>query len=160
MININVLTIGTIKESYLKAGIAEYIKRLQPYAKIEVIEISEEAIKSDPSPADIVRILEIEGKRMVEKFRQKAMVIALDIHGDVASSEDFALIIHNAALYQTSNIDFVIGGSWGLSEHLKSKCDKLLSFSKMTFPHQLMRLIFFEQLYRAFMINNQHNYHK
>ncbi len=160
MININVLAIGTIKESYLKAGIAEYKKRLQPYAKIEIVEISEEAIKSDPSEADIAKILEIEGKRIIEKLRHKSQVIALDIHGEMASSEDFALMLLNLTLYQTSNIDFVIGGSWGLSEYVKSKCDKLLSFSKMTFPHQLMRLIFFEQLYRALMINNQHTYHK
>lgn len=160
MINITVATVGAIKENYLKTGIAEYIKRLQPYAKVEIVEITEETMKTDPSKADISRILESEGKRIIEKIRPKSQVIALDIQGEIASSEDFAQMLQNMTLYNTSNLVFVIGGSWGLADFVKSQCDKRLSFSKMTFPHQLMRLIFFEQLYRAFMINNQHRYHK
>jgi len=160
MITIQLLVVGTIKDNYLKTGIQEYRKRLLPYARVEIEEVGEETVKGEPGPAEIEKILEAEGKRIRDRIKPRSYVIALDIVGTDLSSEEFSELIGKVAVYNSSAITFVIGGSWGLSEAVKREADYRLSFSRMTFPHQLMRLIFLEQLYRAFMISSAHTYHK
>ncbi len=154
------ICVGTLKEEYLKAGIKEYLKRLHAFAKVEIVEIEEEPAKKNPSVGEIARILDSEAQRILKAFKTGSHLIALDIEGDQMTSESFAEMIEDIGKYASSNLVFVIGGSWGLADAIKNKCSRRVSFSRMTFPHQLMRLIFIEQLYRAFTITNNHNYHK
>ncbi|MBN2504285.1 MAG: 23S rRNA (pseudouridine(1915)-N(3))-methyltransferase RlmH [Bacilli bacterium] len=158
--NITIIAVGSLKEKYLTEGVNEYMKRLDAFANVEIIEIEEEPSKTSVTVGDIARILEREGQRITDKIKPGSYVVALDIEGDHISSEGFAKMLGDIGSYQSSNIIFIIGGSWGLSDFVKSKAAKRLSFSKMTFPHQLMRLVFVEQLYRAFMISSNRNYHK
>lgn len=160
MMTITILAIGNLREIYLKEGIREYQKRLTPYIKLEWLEIPEEKGKNEPSAGDIDKILDAEGKRMLEKIRPDSYVVGLDIKGKMLTSEEFSRMIMDCGSYQASNLTFLIGGSWGMSDGVKKRCDRLISFSFMTFPHQLMRLILMEQLYRAFMIATNHQYHK
>jgi 23S rRNA (pseudouridine1915-N3)-methyltransferase len=159
MMKIKLLVVGSIKEAYLQAGIDEYRKRLTPFVKLELIEIKEEKLPDNPSEADIQNGLSCEGRRLMDKC-DDAFVIALAIEGKSYTSEEFATLINDIAIYNSANIVFMIGGSYGLADSVKQAANLRLSFSKATFPHQLMRLIFFEQLYRAFMIINGRQYHK
>lgn len=156
MIKINLITIGDIKEQYLRDAIQEYKKRLSRFCDLNIIEIKETIAKSN-SDADISLAL----KKDAEQIRKhiKGHTICLDIVGNMLSSEDLAKKIHSVSL-QTSEISFIIGASNGIAETLKQECKERISFSKMTFPHQLMRVIFLEQLYRSFTILNNIPYHK
>ena len=158
--NIMILSVGKLKEKYLKQGIEEYIKRLTPYAKVSVIEIPDEPAPENMSPAEIEGVKEAEGKKLLAKVNQDTYVIALAIQGKQLTSEDLASEIDRLATYGRSKIAFIIGGSNGLSDEVLARADMKLSFSKMTFPHQLMRLILVEQIYRAFKINRGEPYHK
>ncbi len=158
--NISLLTIGKLKEKYLKQGIDEYLKRLTAYAKVEVIELPDEKAPEQLSEIEMEQVKNKEGERLLAKISPDTYVIALAIEGKQRSSEELADMIDKLAIYGKSKIAFVIGGSLGLSKDVLNRADEKLSFSKMTFPHQLMRLILLEQVYRAYRINRNEPYHK
>ncbi|MGS2777252.1 23S rRNA (pseudouridine(1915)-N(3))-methyltransferase RlmH [Robertmurraya sp. GLU-23] len=158
--NISLLTIGKLKEKYLKQGIDEYLKRLTAYAKVEVIELPDEKAPEQLSDIEMEQVKNKEGERLLAKISPDTYVIALAIEGKQRSSEELAEMIDKLATYGKSKIAFVIGGSLGLSKDVLNRADEKLSFSKMTFPHQLMRLILLEQVYRAYRINRNEPYHK
>lgn len=150
---IKIICIGKLKEKYLKAAIEEYEKRLKKYTTIQIIELQDEAFY------DVERIKSMEGEKIEKYIHQKDYVITLEIEGTQLTSENFAEKLQNIYL-ENSNIDFIIGGSYGLSDNIKNRSNLKLSFSKMTFPHQLFRVILLEQIYRAYKINNNEKYHK
>ncbi len=158
--NISVISVGKIKEKYLKLGIEEFSKRLSKYCKLELIELEDEKCPENLSPKDMLIVKEKEGKKILNKVKNNSYVIALAIDGKNLSSEELADTISKLAVRGNSHITFIIGGSLGLSDDVLSRADYKLSFSKMTFPHQLMKLILLEQVYRAFRINNNEPYHK
>ncbi|MBM7662244.1 23S rRNA (pseudouridine1915-N3)-methyltransferase [Bacillus mesophilus] len=158
--NISIVTIGKLKEKYLKQGIDEYVKRLASYAKLEIIELPDEKAPENLSDAEMIQIKQKEGERILQKISTDTYVIALAIQGKMKSSEQLAEDLDKLATYGKSKIAFVIGGSLGLSDEVMKRSDEALSFSKMTFPHQLMKLILVEQIYRAFRINRGEPYHK
>lgn len=158
--NISIITVGKLKEKYLKQGIAEYTKRLSAYAKIEIIELPDEKAPENLSETDMQIVKQKEGERILAKISTDTHVIALAIDGSMKSSEQLADGLDKLATYGKSKIAFVIGGSLGLSDEVMKRSNETLSFSKMTFPHQLMRLILVEQIYRAFRINRGEPYHK
>ncbi|MEH7074495.1 23S rRNA (pseudouridine(1915)-N(3))-methyltransferase RlmH [Neobacillus drentensis] len=158
--NISIITVGKLKEKYLKQGIEEYLKRLSAYAKVEVIEVADEKAPEELSELEMVQVKQKEGERILAKISQDTYVIALAIQGKLASSEELADSLDKLATYGKSKIAFVIGGSLGLSSEVIKRSNEQLSFSRMTFPHQLMRLILVEQIYRAFRINRGEPYHK
>ena len=157
---INIVCVGKIKEKYLKLGIDEFKKRLSKYCKLEIIELDDEKAPENLSDKEMLMIKEKEGKKILSKIKDNSYVIALAIDGKNLSSEELAETINKLGVRGISNITFVIGGSLGLSDEVLSRADYKLSFSKMTFPHQLMRLILLEQVYRAYRINNGEPYHK
>ena len=158
---INIVCVGKIKEKYLKLGIDEFKKRLSKYCKLEIIELEDEKAPENLSDKEMLMIKEKEGKKILSKIKDNSYVIALAIDGkNLSSSEELAETINKLGVRGISNITFVIGGSLGLSDEVLSRADYKLSFSKMTFPHQLMRLILLEQVYRAYRINNGEPYHK
>ena len=158
--NISIITIGKLKEKYLKQGIDEYLKRLSTYAKVDVIELPDEKAPENLSESEMEQVKLKEGERILAKISEDTHVIALAIEGKMKSSEELAKDIDQLATYGRSKIAFVIGGSLGLSKEVMKRANGTLSFSKMTFPHQLMRLILLEQVYRAFRINRNEPYHK
>lgn len=158
--NISFVTVGKLKEKYLKQGMAEYVKRLSAYCKIDIIEVADEKAPEELSDAEMEMVKKKEGQRILSKISPDAYVIALAIEGKQYSSEEFASFLEKLATYGRSKIVFVIGGSLGLSGDVLKRADMRLSFSKMTFPHQLMRLILAEQVYRAFRIMKGQPYHK
>ena len=158
--HLEIVAVGKLKERYLKQGVEEYLKRLSPYARVDIVEIPEEKPAGSLTAAEITRIKEKEGERILSRLHPGAHVIALAIEGKSLSSEEMAEYINRLATYGQSRISFVIGGSVGLSSHVLQKADLLLSMSRMTFPHQLMRLILLEQLYRSFKIMRGETYHK
>lgn len=158
--NISIIAVGKLKEKYLKSGIDEYLKRLTSYAKVEIIEIPDEKAPEELSHSEMEQVKQKEGERLLSKLSQDTYVIALAIDGKMKSSEELAQSIDKLAVYGKSKIAFIIGGSLGLSNEVLQRADEKLSFSKMTFPHQLMRLILLEQIYRAFRINRNEPYHK
>ncbi|EST11945.1 23S rRNA (pseudouridine(1915)-N(3))-methyltransferase RlmH [Sporolactobacillus laevolacticus] len=158
--NITILTVGKLKEKYFIQGIGEYAKRLGPYAKVTIIEVPDEKAPENLSAAEVEQVKQAEGERLLKKLPANAYVIALAIKGKQMPSEDFAEKIRELATYGHSDIAFIIGGSNGLSDEVLSRADFQLSFSKFTFPHQLMRLILIEQIYRAFKIMRGEPYHK
>ncbi|MDF2855285.1 MAG: rRNA methyltransferase [Neobacillus sp.] len=158
--NISIVTVGKLKEKYLKLGIEEYLKRLTAYAKVEVIEVPDEKAPEELSELEMVQVKQKEGERILAKISQDTYVIALAINGEMQSSEELADTLDKLATYGKSKIAFIIGGSLGLSEEVVKRSNEQLSFSKMTFPHQLMKLILIEQIYRAFRINRNEPYHK
>ena len=160
MLNVNIIHVGSFKEKYLKDASAEYEKRISQYCKLTNICLKEAPIPDNPSPTQIIACLEAEEKKILENIKPSSFSIALCVEGLQLSSEELAGKINNIGLNGTSVINFIIGSSHGLSEKVKSMCDFKLSFSKMTFPHQLMRIILEEQIYRAFSINNNGKYHK
>lgn len=151
---IKILCVGKLKEDYLTSGIKEYLKRLDAWEKVEIIEVKEYL------SSHIKKVIEVEGDYLLDKIDKNDFVITLEIEGKMLTSEDLASKIDQLYTYGNSNITFVIGGSYGLSNKVKSRSSLALSFSKFTFPHQLMRLILLEQIYRAFTINNHKEYHK
>jgi len=158
--NITIISVGKLKEKYLIQGINEYKKRISPYAKVQMVEVADEKAPENLSEAEMLQVKQKEGERILGHIKQDQYVIALAIEGNMWSSEQLAQEIDETAIYGNSNIIFIIGGSLGLSEDVYKRADKLLSFSKMTFPHQLMRLILLEQVYRAFKIIKGEPYHK
>ena len=160
MLRVNIICIGKLKEKYLKDAVSEYAKRLQGYCKFAVTELDEEKAPDGPSDSAIENILKAEGKRILSKIDRSDMVIAMCIEGRQMPSQKLAQFIANAAVSGTSTIDFIIGGSWGLSDEVKQRAVLKLSMSEMTFPHQLARVMLCEQLYRAFSINAGTKYHK
>ncbi|ONK22954.1 23S rRNA (pseudouridine(1915)-N(3))-methyltransferase RlmH [Bacillus sp. VT-16-64] len=158
--NITIISVGKLKEKYLKQGIDEYLKRLTAYAKINIIELPDEKAPENLSPIPMEQIKKKEGDRILSKISPNAHVIALSIEGTMKSSEELAARLDHLATTGKSKIVFVIGGSLGLSAEVMKRADEALSFSKMTFPHQLMRLILVEQVYRAFKIIKGEPYHK
>jgi 23S rRNA (pseudouridine1915-N3)-methyltransferase len=159
-VNISIVTVGKLKEKYLKQGIEEYLKRLTSYAKVEIIEVADEKAPEELSELEMEQVKEKEGERILAKISQDTHVIALAINGKMQSSEELADSLDKLATYGKSKLAFVIGGSLGLSDEVLKRANDQLSFSKMTFPHQLMRLILVEQIYRAFRINRGEPYHK
>ncbi|WP_400244606.1 23S rRNA (pseudouridine(1915)-N(3))-methyltransferase RlmH [Niallia sp. JL1B1071] len=158
--NISIVTVGKLKEKYLKLGIEEYTKRLSSYSKIEIIEVPDEKAPEILSEAEMLQVKKKEGERILAKVPTDAHVIALAIEGKQKSSEELADTIDKLGTYGKSKVTFIIGGSLGLSDEVLKRADDKLSFSKMTFPHQLMRLILVEQVYRAFRIMRGEPYHK
>ena len=157
---IKLVTVGKLKEKYLKDGIAEYAKRLKHFTKFELIELSDEKTPDKASYLENQQILEKEGNRILSKITDKEFVIALAIEGQQSPSEEFSKILSDITIRGISNITFVIGGSLGLSNTVKKRANLLMSFGKLTLPHQLMRLVLVEQIYRAFMIQQGSPYHK
>lgn len=158
--NITIITVGKLKEKYLKLGIEEYVKRLSSYAKIDIVEVADEKAPENLSPKEEELVKEREGERILGKVRTDDYVIALAILGEMPTSEKLATKLDQLATYGNSKIAFIIGGSLGLSKKVMDRSDEAISFSKLTFPHQLMRLILVEQIYRAFRINRGEPYHK
>ncbi|NUH86170.1 23S rRNA (pseudouridine(1915)-N(3))-methyltransferase RlmH [Bacillus firmus] len=158
--NISIITVGKLKEKYLKQGIDEYLKRLSAYAKMDIIEVPDEKAPEELSETEMMQVKQKEGERILAKIHPDAHVIALAIEGKMKSSEELADNLDKLATYGKSKIAFVIGGSLGLSQEVLQRADDKLSFSKMTFPHQLMKLILLEQVYRAYRINRGEPYHK
>ncbi|WLR50833.1 23S rRNA (pseudouridine(1915)-N(3))-methyltransferase RlmH [Bacillus tianshenii] len=158
--NITLLTVGKLKEKYLKNGINEFTKRLQPYAKVDIIELPDEKAPEQLSETEMQQVKQKEGERILNKISPDTYVIALAIEGKMLTSEQLAKQLDQLATYGKSKIAFIIGGSLGLSDEVMQRADLALSFSKMTFPHQMMRLILVEQIYRAFRINRGEPYHK
>ncbi len=159
MMKMNLIAVGKLKEDYLRGAVAEYTKRIGAYAKINIVEIAECKCPENPSDAEIRRVLEKEGEAIIAKIPKGSFVIPLCIEGKQQSSPCFAETIEKISL-NYSEITFIIGGSFGLSESVKRLSGLKLSFSEMTFPHQLMRVILLEQVYRAFSIINHSKYHK
>lgn len=162
MINIKIICVGKIKEKSICDLISEYSKRLSKYCKLEIIELDDEKIPNNSSFADeeIVRIKE--SKKIIDRINKigKSTVILLDLHGKTYTSEEFSDKIFNITTYENSTITFVIGGSLGFSNELRNMINDKISFSKMTFPHQLFRVFLLEQIFRAFKIQNNETYHK
>ena len=158
--NITIITVGKLKEKYLKQGIDEYLKRLTVYAKVDIIEVPDEKAPETLSDVEMVQIKDKEGERILSKINPDAHVIALAIEGKMKTSEELANTVDKLGTYGKSKITFIIGGSLGLSQEVMKRADEALSFSKMTFPHQLMRLILVEQIYRAYRIIRGEPYHK
>lgn len=158
--NITIITVGKLKEKYLKQGIDEYLKRLTPYAKVKIVEVPDEQAPDNLSEAEIEDVKRKEGSKILSKIGADEYVITLEIEGKQLSSEQFAKKLDELATYGKSKVSFVIGGSHGLSEEVKKRSNYAMSFSKMTFPHQLMRLVLVEQIYRAFRIIRGEPYHK
>lgn len=160
MLSVAVLCVGKLKERYWRESIGEYAKRLTPFCKFSVIEIEESRVPEKASNLQIASALTQEGKRILAKIPQSALVAGLCIEGKALSSEQLSETIAQAAVGGKSSIVFIIGGSWGLSDEVKTACDLKLSMSKMTFPHQLARVMLCEQIYRAFQIAEGSKYHK
>lgn len=158
--NIRLITVGKIKEKYIQEGIKEYSKRLSRYCSLEIIEIEDEKAPENLSPKEMEIVKEKEGERILAKIPQNSFVIGLLIEGKQLSSEDLAEKIDSLMIDGVSDISFIIGGSLGLSDEVISRSNFKLSFSKMTFPHQLMRMILLEQIYRAWRIIKNEPYHK
>lgn len=158
--NILIITVGKLKEKYLKQGIDEFVKRMSSYAKLDMIEVADEKAPEELSLAEMDQVKQKEGERILNKIPQDTYVIALAIDGRMKSSEELAEDLDKLATYGKSKIAFVIGGSLGLSDEVLKRANEKLSFSRMTFPHQLMRLILVEQIYRAYRINRGEPYHK
>ncbi len=157
---ITVIAVGKIKERYLEDAIGEYSKRLNRSCKLEIIQVADEKTPEEAGPAQIRRIKSIEGGRILAHVKAGAYVVALAIKGQMVSSEELAARIGKLGVDGHSQIIFVIGGSLGLADEVLERADWLLSFSPMTFPHQLMRVILLEQIYRSFQILAGTPYHK
>lgn len=158
--NISIISVGKLKEKYLKMGIEEYTKRLGSYAKIDLVEVADEKAPENLSDADMEIVKKKEGDRILAKIGADTYVIALAIEGKMKSSEQLAEDLQSLMTYGRSKVAFVIGGSLGLHEDVMKRSDEKLSFSKMTLPHQLMKLVLIEQVYRAFRIMKNEPYHK
>lgn len=155
--NINIICVGNIKEKYLNEAILEYKTRLSKWASVRIVELKEEKLQKNYSQKDIELVVEKEGERILENL--KGYVVLMDINGAMLDSVGLSNKIADIQNI-SSTINFVIGGSYGTSEKVKSRADFKLSFSKMTFPHQLFRVMLLEQVYRAFTIQNNVIYHK
>lgn len=157
--NINIVVVGSIKEKFYREAIEEYAKRLSRYAKLSITEVKDEKTPANASASEEDKIKQIEAERILSKLNN-SYVVALTIDGKKYTSEGFAKRMENYDILSKGNLTFVIGGSLGLHESVLKRADERLSFSDMTFPHQLMRVILLEQIYRAYRIRNNEPYHK
>ncbi|NLY09105.1 MAG: 23S rRNA (pseudouridine(1915)-N(3))-methyltransferase RlmH [Tissierellia bacterium] len=156
---VTIIAVGKIKEKYIIEGIREYEKRLKGYVELNIVEVPDVAAPENLSEAGKLKVLHEEGQKILSKL-PSGKTYALAINGKTYSSEQLAKRFENDGIMGDSQVNFIIGGSLGLSDEVYEKCDEKISFSALTFPHQLMRLIFVEQLYRAYRIINGHPYHK
>lgn len=157
---IDIICVGKLKETYLINAASEYTKRLSRYCKLSIIEVADEKTPDKASKKEEIQIRSKEGERILAKISTNAYVVALDLFGKMLSSNDFAHFIDTCGIDGRSHIVFVIGGSLGLSESVLNRANFSLCFSKMTFPHQLFRIMLLEQIYRGFKINSNEPYHK
>lgn len=157
---IKIVTVGKLKEKYLKDGIAEYSKRISRFAAVEMIELADEKTPDRASDSENEKILNLEGNRILSKIGDREFVVVLAIEGKTLSSEEFSKQLEQASINGYSTLTFVIGGSLGLSPQVKKRANLSLSFGHLTLPHQLMRLVLVEQIYRAFTIQQGSPYHK
>lgn len=160
MIKVKIITLGKLKEAYLRDASAEYVKRLISYAKVEVVELEPVRLPENPSDAQVENALQTEAAMIERKIDDKAFVTALCIEGRSLSSEEFSKTLFDRIDAGSGSLVFIIGSSYGLHERIKQSADLKLSFSKMTFPHQLFRVMLLEQLYRGFKIREGARYHK
>jgi 23S rRNA (pseudouridine1915-N3)-methyltransferase len=158
-VNIDILCVGTLKEKYLKEATAEYTKRLSAYCNLGIREVKESPLLGSGAAAEAT-VINAEGDALLEAVNERSYLIALDVQGKTLSSEAFAYKLNTLALEGRSHVSFLIGGSLGISNRVREQAQLRLSFSAMTFPHQLMRVILLEQIYRAFKINRGETYHK
>lgn len=158
--NISVICVGKLKEKYWTQAVAEYAKRLSGYCSLDIVELKEARLPDRAGPAEERAVKEAEGAEILKRLRDNMYVITLEVKGKELSSEKLAEKIDSLAVGGRSNIAFVIGGSLGLSEEVSKRSDFRLSFSQMTFPHQMMRVILLEQVYRSFKIIRHETYHK
>lgn len=158
--NIKVVCIGKLKEKYWTDAIKEYSKRLGRFCNLQIVELKESRLPENPSPKDDENVKKTEGEAILGNIKKDEYVITLEINGKGLDSEELAKKIQKLTVDGISKIVFVIGGSLGLSQEVSNRADFKLSFSRMTFPHQMMRVILLEQIYRAFKINNNETYHK
>ena len=161
MLTIDIICIGKLKENYLKDAVSEYTKRLTKYCKLEIIELQDEKLTQNASYAEEQKIKEKECEKIKEKLIKigKSHIICLDLKGTQYTSEEFSDKLSNLSTYGNSTITFIIGGSLGLTNEILSLSNEKISFSKMTFPHQLFRVFLLEQIFRAFKIQNNETYH-
>ena len=157
---IKIVTVGKLKEKYLKDGIAEYSKRISRFAAVEMIELADEKTPDRASDSENEKILNLEGNRILSKIGDREFVVVMAIEGKILSSEEFSKQLEQASINGYSTLTFVIGGSLGLSPQVKNRANLSLSFGRLTLPHQLMRLVLVEQIYRAFTIQQGSPYHK
>jgi 23S rRNA (pseudouridine1915-N3)-methyltransferase len=156
---ITIIAVGKIKEKYLTAGIGEFTKRLGPYCRLNIVELDEERMPENPSAAEKAKVLDKEGERLLKNIKDDSYSIVLDVAGKLSSSEELAEKLDRLALNGKSDITFIIGGAFGLSPDVLKTAHERLSFSKMTFTHQMIRLLLVEQIYRAFRISRGEKYH-
>ena len=159
MLSVNIICVGRMKESYLRDAVDEYTKRMRPLCKLSIVELQEERVGENPSSAEIAKTISAESERILQKIGKSDYVIAMCVEGKNLSSEELSAKIEDIQ-QQSGTVDFIIGGSWGLSDQLKARSDFRLSMGKMTFPHQLFRVMLLEQIYRAFQIAKGTKYHK
>lgn len=159
MLSINIICVGKIKENYLKDAINEYSKRLSKYCNLQIIEIPDQKLPVKINSSTLLEVKNKECNRILESIKKDSYVVALDLTGKQLSSEEFSSKIENIALNYNSQITFIIGGTLGLTENVLSICNEKISFSKMTFPHQLIRVFLLEQIFRAFKISKGETYH-
>lgn len=160
MLHINIICVGKLKEKYLIDAINEYSKRLSKYCELKITELQDEKIPSNLSPALAEQIKQKESSNILEHLDRKSYTITLDLRGKQLSSEDFSKTIEDISVNSSSSITFIIGGSLGLSTEVLDASNLLLCFSKMTFPHQLIRVFLLEQIFRSFKIINNETYHR
>lgn len=160
MLNVNLITVGKLKESYLREACAEYEKRLGAYCRIKITELSESRLPENPSSKEISAALENEGDAILRQIPRESAVIAMCIEGKMLSSEELSRKIEGFGVEGKSTLSLIIGSSYGLADKVKSRADMRLSMSPMTFPHQLARVMLLEQLYRAMSISANGKYHK
>lgn len=156
---ITIVCAGKIKEKYLTTGINEFLKRLKPMANVEILEIHEEKMPENPSEAEKEQVLQKEGEKLLKLVPSGSYLFVLDVYGEELSSEELAAKIDKLGLSGKSSLTFLIGGAFGLSREVRQAADMKLSFSRMTFTHQMVRLLLTEQIYRAFKINRGEKYH-
>lgn len=156
---IRIVAVGKIKEKYLSAGIAEFVKRLTPFCRLEIVELNEERMPDNPSPTEKQQVLVKEGERLLKAVGSGSYLIVLDVAGKLISSEELSAKFDGLALSGQSDITFLIGGPFGLSPAIIAAAHERISFSRMTFTHQMIRLLLVEQIYRAFKISRGEPYH-
>ena len=154
-----VVCIGKLKDAYLRDGVAEFVKRMRPYGGITITELNESKIGDKPSDADRKQVVVEEGERLLKAVPKNAYTVLLDVYGKTMSSEELAKTIAKLEVYGISDMAFIVGGAFGVSDELRKSVNYKLSFSPMTFTHQMVRLLLVEQIYRASKINRNEPYH-
>lgn len=160
MLNIRIICVGKLKEKFWQEAVNEYKKRLSAYCKLTILQINDQKVGDGISPSEEDQIKDIEGKQILKNLKESNYVVCLEVKGEELTSPELSQKLDTLALRGKSQIDFIIGGSLGLSEEVLERADERISFSKLTFPHQMMRAILLEQIYRAFKISRNETYHK